>query len=209
WERKIEQVHLVCDMVLKRHLGHRHFYYRASDTAYVIVFDMNDKGTAAAACRAVSQEILTRLLGREAANRQITAEINLAEIFPEDVAGGKSFADAIDQRLSETPPERVFSSQANEKGRQDRTDERTRLNIEPQFNPIHLKEKNAGVPGKTKIDLQSLLDLSERGVASWQNELARQDSRAGPTTSGRASLVETRKNVLGVTSTGVEIAGIE
>ncbi len=64
WNRKVDHVHTVCEMVLKRHLGHRHFYYRGSDTAYVVVFDMADKTAAAAACRAISQEILTRLLGK-------------------------------------------------------------------------------------------------------------------------------------------------
>ncbi len=85
WDRKKGHVQTVCETVLKRHLEHRHFYYRASDTIYVIVFDMQDKTAINAASRAISQDIVSRLLGREAVERRFGIETNLASILPDQL----------------------------------------------------------------------------------------------------------------------------
>ncbi|HVJ43671.1 MAG TPA: EAL domain-containing protein [Dongiaceae bacterium] len=208
WQRKIDHVHMVCETVLKRHLGHRHFYYRASDTAYVIVFDMQDKAAATAACRAIAQEILTRLLGREAANRQITMEINLAEIFPEDVTEGEGFISTVARGLVQAPAERVTSDASQSVISSDAGDQGSlSRQTEPKFVPIHLdKEKGGGVQN---IDLQRLLDASERMMGSWQSAMGadrRQDSRAPAVQ--RAIPIDLRNEGIGTSAAGVDVAGL-
>jgi EAL domain-containing protein (putative c-di-GMP-specific phosphodiesterase class I) len=209
WERKTDHVHMVCEMVLKRHLGHRHFYYRASDTAYVIVFDLNDKGTAAAACRAVSQEILTRLLGKEATNRQITVEVNLAEVFPEDVATGRRFTEVVSDRIDASQGERIsHASQLPPPVASGPASAKAAGKVEPQFTPIRLAQGAAGA--SAKVDLQSLLDMSERNAGSWQAELS---NRMGEQKKlvGTPSMtpIDLRKSLIGATSSGIEINGID
>lgn len=180
WDRKMDQVHTICETVLKRHLANRHFFYRASDTAYVIVFDMADKGTATAACRAISQEILTKLLGREAANRSITMELNLAEIFPSDIAPGKSFTDAVESLLTAAPAEKVTPSSAAQQSHQ-ASDTPARVQAEPKFTPIHLEKSAPAEPAFTPIhlekhehsrvmdaDLHKILNASEREMDAWK-----------------------------------------
>lgn len=211
WERKLDHVHMVCETVLKRHLGHRHFYYRASDTAYVIVFDMTDQTAAAAACRAISQEILTRLLGREAASRLITMEISLAEVFPEEVEANGGISAALNKQLAQAPAERVAAEPAASVYGQDE-EEATRAarKAEPQFTPINLKKDER--TGLSHFDLQRMLDASERGIGSWQAEMAQEQTGKAPASKvdpvQRMKPIEIKVEGIGATSTGVQVAGL-
>ncbi|HVI91364.1 MAG TPA: EAL domain-containing protein [Dongiaceae bacterium] len=138
-------------------------------------------------------------------------EISLAEIFPEEVTDGTNFAEAVERRLAEVPGQRVMAEPepvcVPATGGHDAA---KTPKAEPQFTPIHLKKDEK--TGLSHFDLQRMLDMSERGIGSWQAEIAR--DRPGHAAGApidpmqRLNPIKLKVEGIGVTTAGVEVAGL-
>ena len=181
WDRKLDHVHMVCETVLKRHLGNRHFFYKATDTSYVVVFDLQDKTAATVASRAIAQEILAKILGQDAANLDMTIEINLTEIFAADVPPDANLLEVMEKQFATAPVEHVSSKSVDtpRESPDGKGSQQASVPAAPTFAPI--SRERGSQPASTARGLQELLDASERSSVTWQHEIAKQMTTAAGT----------------------------
>src|SRR3954471_21700768 len=110
WESRSEHIQFVTEAAIKRHLQRGQTFYRANDSSYVIVFDFDAEERAEFICRAISREIIQRLLGSsENKDENLAIEMRVAVIASSKILPGIDPHGVLDQSLRAAVPKLVAS----------------------------------------------------------------------------------------------------
>src|SRR3954467_9588380 len=100
WESRSGHIQFVTEAAIKRHLQRGQTFYQANDSAYVIVFDFDAEDRAEFICRAISREIIQRLLGSsENKDEDLSVEMRVAVIASSQIVPGTDLPGILEQNL--------------------------------------------------------------------------------------------------------------
>ncbi|HVT50011.1 MAG TPA: hypothetical protein VHE77_00485 [Dongiaceae bacterium] len=101
WQARVDQMKFVVESIIKRHLQRGQTFYQANDSTYVIVFDFDAEARAEHICRAISREIVERLLGNAQTKAEGTAvEMRVAVVASNQVKDGRLVGATVDQHFA-------------------------------------------------------------------------------------------------------------
>jgi EAL domain-containing protein (putative c-di-GMP-specific phosphodiesterase class I) len=110
WEMKVDQMKFLVESIIRRHLQRGQTFYQANDSTYVIVFDFDADERAEFICRAISREIVGRLLGSaELKSEDPAIEMRIASVPADQVQGGRISSEAFDRHFADAAPQLVSS----------------------------------------------------------------------------------------------------
>jgi hypothetical protein len=116
WESRSGHIQFVTEAAIKRHLQRGQTFYQANDSAYVIVFDFDAEDRAEFICRAISREIIQRLLGSsENKDEDLSIEMRVAVIASSQIVPGPDLPGIIEQTLQVAAPRLISSADAGER----------------------------------------------------------------------------------------------
>jgi GGDEF domain-containing protein len=101
WEARGDQMRFVVESIIKRHLQRGQTFYQASDSTYVIVFDFDSEARAEHICRAISRDIVEKLLGTAQNKAEAPAvEMRIAAVSATLVQDGRLTGATVDQHFA-------------------------------------------------------------------------------------------------------------
>jgi EAL domain-containing protein (putative c-di-GMP-specific phosphodiesterase class I) len=111
WEMKVDQMKFLVESIIRRHLQRGQTFYQATDSTYVIVFDFDADERAEFICRAISREIVGRLLGSAELKSEDdpAIEMRIASVPADQVQGGRISSEAFDRHFANAAPQLVSS----------------------------------------------------------------------------------------------------
>lgn len=113
WQGRSDHMLYIVESIIKRHLRHGQTFYQANDSSFVIVFDFDDQDRAEFVCRAISREIVQRLLGAsENKADDMAVEMRVAVVSCDQVGRGGDISTALESALSGAAPQVVAASAA-------------------------------------------------------------------------------------------------
>jgi hypothetical protein len=111
WETRSDHIQFVTEAAIKRHLQRGQTFYQASDSGYVIVFDFDAEERAEFICRAISREIIQRLLGSsENKDENLAIEMRVAVIAGSQLAAGADLPGMLEQSLQAAPSKLISNT---------------------------------------------------------------------------------------------------
>jgi hypothetical protein len=114
WETKVDQMKFLVESIIRRHLQRGQTFYQANDSTYVIIFDFDAEQRAEFVCRAISREIVGRLLGSaEIKSEDPAIELRIASVPADQVHGGRISSEAFDRHFADATPHVVSSKDSD------------------------------------------------------------------------------------------------
>lgn len=114
WETKLDQMKFVVESIIRRHLQRGQTFYQANDSTYVIIFDFDADQRAEFVCKAISREIVGRLLGSaEVKSEDPAIEMRIASVPADQVHGGRMSTEAFDLHFANATPQVVSSKDSD------------------------------------------------------------------------------------------------
>jgi hypothetical protein len=111
WETRSGHIQFVTEAAIKRHLQRGQTFYQANDSSYVIVFDFDAEDRAEFVCRAISREIIQRLLGSsENKDETLAIEMRVAVVASSQMASGADLPGMLEQSLQAAAPKLISSA---------------------------------------------------------------------------------------------------
>ncbi len=114
WENKLDQMKILVESIIKRHLQRGQTFYQANDSTYVIIFDFDAEQRAEFVCRAISREIVGRLLGSAEIKAEDPAiEMRITSVPADQVKGGRLASEDFDRHFGDVTPQVVSSKDSD------------------------------------------------------------------------------------------------
>jgi hypothetical protein len=114
WETKLDQMKFLVESIIRRHLQRGQTFYQANDSTYVIIFDFDAEQRAEFVCRAISREIVGRLLGSaELKSEDPAIEMRITSVPADQVHGGRMAPEAFDRHFADVTPQVVSSKDSD------------------------------------------------------------------------------------------------
>jgi hypothetical protein len=106
WQARVDQMKFVVESIIKRHLQRGQTFYQANDSTYVIIFDFDAEARAEHICKAISREIVERLLGSaENKAEDLAVEMRVASMPASQVQGGRLAGHDVERHFAGAPPQ--------------------------------------------------------------------------------------------------------
>ncbi len=162
WESRAGHIQFVTEATIKRHLQRGQTFYQANDSAYVIVFDFDAEDRAEFVCRAISREIIQRLLGSsENKDENLAIEMRVAVIAGNRIVPGTDLPGMLEQSLRAAAPKMISSA-----------DEGGGRNGAPAPSAAHTGGSAAAGAGPSDLFLRNLLTKAQQRMAEGRLQSA-------------------------------------
>jgi hypothetical protein len=113
WQARSTYIQYVTESAIKRHLQRGQTFYQVNDSSYVIIFDFDAEDRAQYICRAISREIIQRLLGSsENKDDDLAMEMRVAVVDCDQLRQGAELPAALEYSLAAAAPRVITSSDA-------------------------------------------------------------------------------------------------